>query len=55
VAEKGGGVVRMEGESHGCWGDRRHCVQVSTKLDHIGVGAYSTLAGEGARHFCQRL
>ena len=25
------------------------------KLDHVGVGAYSTLAGGGARHFCPRL
>jgi len=38
------------GERHGCWGiDPLH----AGKLDHIGVGAYSTLAGGDI--FCQRL
>jgi len=53
------GVESWEwGKRHGCLGDRRPCN--AGKLDHIGVGSYSTLAaggggGGGARHFCQRL
>ena len=47
---KKGGIVRM-GERHGCWGGMTPLH--AGKLDHIGVGTYSTLAGGGKTFFAR--